>query len=227
MFQKVYKFNDQMIVYFKEVKLEDDDVLSELINEIDDCDTAAASSSFSQPFIKPQLATSYNTLTEKQAAKDYMKSFARPKLKISTLKNKENTPVNIIPKVSLITNEIKCTENEVHEDIAMDVEEKNCEDIAKLCNEDNTVDGQKELINTEISDMFDDDFDMTQIEDIETENSSSNNQTESEMITEEQLLIGWETMQENVSNIEQKQVQVDVTQPPLVNAENGEKVGVT
>lgn len=152
-----------------------------------------------------------------------MKSFARPKLKVSPVKNKENTPLNVIKKEAQTPNEIIQTASKLHQDVAMDIEEVNCENNTKPYNENNVTDNQKEL-STEISDIFDDDFDITQVENIETTSSLPNNDTESKMITEEQLLNGWETMQERSSNIEEKQVQVDVTQPPLVTTESGEKV---
>lgn len=206
--------------------MEDDDILSELINEIDDTGAASTSSSINRPSIKPQLASSFNVLADKQAAKNYMKSFSRPKLQVATSKNKENTPINI-KEESQVTHESIHIENQPNEDIEMDIKKDNFLDNTKLYNDNHTIDKQEELMSTEISDVFDDDFDMTQVEDIEMETSLPNqNESNSKVITEEQLLNGWETMQENVSNVEGRQVQVDVTQPPLVDTGSGEKVSI-
>lgn len=77
-------------------------------------------------------------------------------------------------------------------------------------------------------DMLDDDFDMTGIEEFdscaETETGLEN--AKSEVVTEEQLLEGWSTMQAGTSNESNIDVKVDISQLPTVTNDEGKKVRI-
>lgn len=168
--------------------MDDDDVLSELMNEIDETGDAPSGNS-----------TASSVLSEKQANREYMRTFSIPKRPslppVSALTNKENRtqkPINKSPPV--LEEEKQPEEINIPEDTAMDCSEPQ-------------------------DSVFDDDFDVTQIEEFEAP-------AEGDKVTEEQLLQGWETMQQGVENVSQSCVVVNTGELPVVQNEDGQQVAV-
>lgn len=178
------------------MKIEDDDILSELINEIDNNESSATAN----------RTTSASVLSEKQLSREYMKSFSvpkRPQLPKS-LTTKENTISNVeqLIKPTQKLREVK--------DVAL--EEGNEGVVEKTQREEEIRD---EVPATCSESVFDDDLDMTQVEEFEPVR---------EAIAEEDLLKGWETMQKGIENQVQTSVVVDSKNLPVTENEEGKKV---
>lgn len=187
--------------------MDDDDVLSELINEIDeDEDSGPVMVNKQRNSTASTSAASF--LKEKQATRDYMKTFSLPKRpsipattnKISATANKENKLDNTQrPVVEKICKSPPCSEPEETK-----LSECTIEESADYSQQDS---------------VFDDDFDMTQIEEFEVEETRVK-----DAVTEEQLLNGWETMQQGVENATQNTVIINAEELPTVENEDGNQV---
>lgn len=189
-----YVYNLNKIVFFvlQDVKLDDDDVLSELINEIDENEDSVSMQS-NATF----AASSSSVLTEKQATREYMKTFSVPK----------RPP---LPTVSILTNKENYQQKTMKEKIHKSpprIEQEIIEETIEEVQQDS---------------VFDDDFDMTQVEEVEVKE----NKTES-VVTEEKLLNGWETMQQDVENVAQISVVVNTGELPIIENEDGKHVCFT
>lgn len=176
----------------QDVKLDDDDVLSELINEIDESGPVIAN--------KPAVAsTSSSVISEKQATREYMRTFSLPKRSTPNVANKENKTSN--------------SQNVVEKTVTPPPVEKPEPEIVEEPNEC-TVD--ESVDNLQQDSVFDDDFDMTQVEEFDEETK--------EVLKEEQPLNGWESMQQGIENSTQKTVIVNSAELPVVQNEEGKKV---
>lgn len=171
--------------------MDDDDVLSELINEIDENEESG--SEFGNKQKVSITSTHTSVISEKQATREYVKTFYLPKgPSVASIINKENE-------------EQKSEENDVSE-LSSNTEVQEEEQETSRCN---TVDDS----------VFDDDFDVTLVEDFEVNKTPV--QTD---VTEEQLLNGWETMQQGVENTTQKTVIVNAEELPVIENEEGKEV---
>lgn len=157
--------------------------------------------------------------SEAQSAKDYMKSFSVPKpmkVKIRTSLVRPDTP----KQTSL--------RKEIVEDI-VSPEEVNgssaeCDITENQCVIEQNNDEHEQLDNNEFNDIsFDDDFDVDNIKE-DAEPSEASKTKEQNHITEENLVSGWETMQEGVENMKQEEDTVDISELPLVTNSSGDKV---
>lgn len=201
----------------QEVKLEDDDVLSELINEIDNSDSLPITPALNQPLIKPQLATSFNVLAEKQAAKNYMKSFTTPKPKVFTATNKENHSQNVPHKEAPSTPENKDITN-----TEIDIDDQKTQEESEMLAELNFENDRE--TDLEATDMFDDDFDIAEIDDVELEQKTFFEDEDFPIMINGEFLPEIKPMQEKVTNVAEKQIQLDAMQSLLTVNGKGEKV---
>lgn len=203
--------------------MDDDDILSELINEIDESDKPSTSTSHNNLIKKPGLAESNSVLQEKHAAKDYMKSFTLPKPKInrSSIANKENTLKIITEKTEkILVHELK--EDEQKSNGESHEEESKLLETLDVDQNDTADDGDF------TNDMFDDDFDMSQLDETPTQNNeSASNLEEKEKVKEDfpsSVWFDWEAPQNDSLPALQSSVEYDTKELPLVENDSGNKV---
>lgn len=204
--------------------MDDDDILSELINEIDESDKPSTSTSQNNLVKKPRLAESNSVLQEKHAAKDYMKSFTLPKPKInrSSISNKENTP-----KIVNENNEMKTIVNDPKEDEQKSNGECHTVELT-LPEASEDVDKNDAADDGNVTnDMFDDDFDMSQFDDTATQTNESTKKVEEEKVMEDcpaSVWFDWEAPQNDSPPALQNNVEYDTKELPLVENDSGNKV---
>lgn len=157
-----------------------------MINEIDENEGTSGYSTLTQQ--KSAIAASTSVLSEKQASREYMKTFSVPKRPL-------------LPKVFIPTNK----EHQINHSLIPT--EEICKSPPQNTQED--VEQQQDSV-------FDDEFDMTQVEEFEVREMDS--------VTEEELLNGWETMQKDVENITERTVVINSGELPLVDNEDGTQV---
>lgn len=185
--------------------MDDDDVLSELINEIDENEDSGPLLPNKQ---KSAIAsTSSSVISEKQATRDYMKTFSLPK------RPPLPTAASVANKENKISNSQKPIEKD-HNSPPASVIEEPAEDFDDFAVEE-SVD-----VETQQDSVFDDDFDMTQVEEFEFEEKPA----KINVLTEEQLLDGWDTMQQGVENATQNTVIVNAEELPVIENEEGKQV---
>ncbi|KAF5303013.1 hypothetical protein FQR65_LT08342 [Abscondita terminalis] len=182
----------------EEVKLGEDDILSDLLSEISE-----SSGNSPSVIIKPKPITNFSLSTDKKAVKDYMKSFS-----------------------SKTTNTKEKVLKELHSNFTerMEVEEAVVEEPATEVVQSPPTSQETESLKIEdIQTQFeDDDFEIgdflsQEAKVVEPPKLEAN-------ITEEQLLKGWETMQEGTSNTTQADINLDRSQIPSVKNSEGKQV---
>lgn len=156
-----------------------------MINEIDENEDSGGCSTIIQQ--KPAASTS--ALSEKQASREYMKTFSVPRRPL-------------LPKVPIQKNLIN-TSQKVSGEIGKSPQETN-----------------ESVVQQQQDSVFDDDFDMTQVEEFEIKETIETGSA----VTEEELLNGWETMQQGVENVTETTVVINTGELPLVENEDGVKV---
>ncbi|KAK5645778.1 hypothetical protein RI129_004242 [Pyrocoelia pectoralis] len=178
-----------------EVKLGEDDVLSDLLLEIDD---NAPGKSKSENVIKPKPTAKFSLSADKKAAKDYMKSFSLPTLK------PETTPkIPQAPKLEEIE--------------SMDI----VEDSQHETDPPKQLTKVESFTIEDIQSQFEDDFDVIDIQDTSQDITVVEQKSD---VTEEQLSSGWETLQEGTLNAPQTDIYVDYSQIPTVKNSEGHPV---
>ncbi|GJQ86017.1 hypothetical protein Trydic_g14961 [Trypoxylus dichotomus] len=242
--------------------IEDDDILSELIQEIDDGQGAGGV----QPKKYPK--TGSNLLdAEKEAARNYMKTFQMPKPKIRMTPKRINkldeNKKEIQARKGLdfdgsnieANGEGNAKLNEICDDANMKqisspksilkpfdsdktIEKKlifrtddiikpnipEVEDLNTTNANDSSANVEADIADCSQSMLFDDDFDMTHVEDIEQIQLESKENTPEE-ITEEQLLNGWKTFLEGSNNEEiPTDIKIDSSDLPVSHNDDGNKV---
>lgn len=220
----------------------EDDILSELISEIDDSDGKTNyTTPRSSAIIKPKPIPSFLLSADKKAARDYMKSFSAvtPTQKESKAKtpepaeeeNQENEDIVASPppakveKPSMkILREIQQKQLELNASKKRPIED----DVIAMTPDEKAPLSQKIEEFATQEDMLDDDFDMTGIEEFDSysETGVGLEDAKSEVITEEQLLEGWSTMQAATSNESNIDIKVDISQLPTVTNSEGKKVSL-
>ncbi|KAB0798439.1 hypothetical protein PPYR_09432 [Photinus pyralis] len=185
----------------EEVKLGDDNVLSDLLAEIDD---NTPGRSLSEKIIKPKSVAKFSLSADKKAAKDYLNSFSLPKLSKPKV-----TPI-LQPEV-----QPEGEENEIVE--SMDIVDDSQPEPPKPT-QLSKVDS---FTIEDIQSQFEDDFDVSEIQDVSQDITVVEPRTN---VTEEQLSTGWDTLQEGTSNIPQSDVHVDCSQIPTVKDSAGNPV---
>lgn len=144
-----------------------------------------------------------------------MQSFSMPKPKLTPIKSnkKRNLKGTIQVKQETSTN---FSDMEVDIEPLMEVNIENKENIQE------EVKLEKIEEKSQQTEIFDDDYDISQV-DFESpiKNEQSNCKDE---ITEEQLLKGWETMQETTTNNPQITEYIDASKLPFTTDEEGKKV---
>lgn len=234
----LYTSKYEEIILFQERNIDDDDVLSELIQEIDGTQSSGESQSNKYP------KTSNNLLdAEKEAARSYMKTFSIPKPTIKRTPIKINKAIENKKEVVKDLTEIEPQEPIQENDIKQIFKSEN---ILKSVNDDKLKEKKKPIFETDSiikasiveekqdesilanttdcteSMLLDDDFDMTHIEDIEL-NPSENKENICE-ITEEQLLSGWNTLLEGSNNEDiTANIKIDSSDIPLTLNNDGNK----
>ncbi|GLV41422.1 DNA polymerase alpha subunit 1 [Carabus blaptoides fortunei] len=192
------------------VNLDHDDILSDVLSGMDDNMSSKTVNKSEEVFIP----------SDEQTAKNYLRSFSAPK------------PMKVKIKTGIVRTETtKKTQvqKKVVEDIVQPEEFNSSNTIAECdITENVNATGQSnhvhEVDNNDLQDIsFDDDFDMDNIKEIpeQIEKSKSKEQNH---ITEENLVSGWETMQEGVENVTEETETVDISELPLVNNSSGDKV---
>lgn len=178
-----------------------------MINEIDENDESGPLLLNKQ---KSAIAsTSSSVISEKQATRDYMKTFSLPKRpplpQVASVANKENKISNSQKPIE------KVHKSPLHflEDLAEEFDDSIVEESVDV-----------EQRQQQQDSVFDDDFDMTQVEEFEFEEAPA----KSTVITEEELLNGWETMQQGVENAMQNTVIVNAEELPIIENEEGKQV---
>lgn len=203
--------------------------MSDLLTELDSTNGSTAFN-ISKPVVKPKPMASFNLSAEKRAAKDYIKRFSLPKLKPTPLPIKspeknsdDNEYLGKEPSKTLFKNfQNKIENNKLANESNIRVEaSKENEIIAadEVMEVENVEIVAKDQSNKEC--VFDDDLDMSGIMDILPNDMTDNKPIEN--ITEEQLLSGWETMQETSIN-DKLMFDLDTLQLPMVSNEDGSKV---
>ncbi|KAJ8955593.1 hypothetical protein NQ318_001423 [Aromia moschata] len=180
-----------------ETKVEDDAILSEILAEIDE----APSTSGINP--KP-MSNSYSIMSRKLAAKNYMKNFssAKPKLECS-----EKKPVKTV-----VLKEVqnKTLSDDDSYDIPQLEKEKSPEPQPENSNKTEEVSSQVSedvIIESDFTqECFEDDIDMTQIEEFESQNLPDTSVDETNITDDLQaeFMSEWE----NIAN-EDNEVEVD------------------
>lgn len=184
--------------------------------------------------ILPTPEKSKSVFSEKNAAREYMRSFSTPKVikpisKPIEIKTRIERPkVPSFKSVSEKSNENEPieTSKQTNTEIVLGKQEPVLGNDITVNSEDNciTSEYEKEHSNTVAndcleSDLLDDDFDMTIVEDYAEPESKK------EEITEEQLLNGWNTMLEGTNNeVIDTELSIDSSQLPMVVNEDGNKV---
>ena len=186
--------------------------------------------------ILPTPEKSKSVFNEKKAAREYIKSFSTPKVVKPVSKHVEIKTKIERPQVPSFKSVLeKSNKNEAIESLkqtnaetVLDEHEpvlKN--EITVQNNEDNRIttecEGRNKLHtvdnNCVESDLLDDDFDMTIVEDYAEPESKK------EEITEEQLLSGWNTMLEGTNNeVIDTESSIDSSHLPMIVNEDGDKV---
>lgn len=169
-----------------------------MINEIDENEESG-------PVLlnkQKSAVASTSVIREKQATREYMKTFSLPKRpplpSVASIVNKENK----------VSNSQKPVEEVYKSPPRIEVQEEELNE----CTVDESTDFQDSV--------FDDDFDMTLLENVEEKEES----LVKTAITEEQLLNGWETMQQGVENATQNTVIVNAEELPVVENDEGKQV---
>lgn len=147
-----------------------------------------------------------------------MKSFSMPKPNLTPIKlNKKKYKLKETTKIKQETHiNSSNVEVEIEQLLELNMEDK------ESFHEEIKPESEKIEESTQQSECFDDDYDMSQI-DFESPIKKEQNNFEEE-ITEEQLLKGWETMQEGTTNAAQIDVEIDSSKLPLTVNEEGKKV---
>lgn len=110
----------------KEEKLEDDDILSDIINEIDHPTTSTVTASGG---LKNKPKQRFSLIAEKKAANLYTKSFAKPKI-IKPLYKDETSPVKVVPVDETTNRDIDMEEMEDSESLNQ-LDSTDCSDTKK------------------------------------------------------------------------------------------------
>ncbi|KAI4466445.1 dna polymerase alpha catalytic subunit [Holotrichia oblita] len=220
----------------EERNIEDDDILSELIQEIGDTQPSSEGQSIKSAKTGKNLFDA-----EKEAARNYMKTFSMPKPRIKMTSIKINKPVENAKEV--VKNVAEIEEETINESGTKEIFKS--ENILKSINNDKITEKKKQIFETESiikadnlkendsiaaeisncteSMLLDDDFDMTNIEDFEL-NPTENKENICEEITEEQLLNGWNTLLEGSNNEDiATNIKIDSSDLPLTLNSDGNK----
>lgn len=203
-------------------------MLHEILDELDETPTSKA--------IKPKpIRNEYSLMSRKLAAKDYMKNFTPPAKKVVITKSSENLttakPPKILKEVHNNTDDVSCTivETDTKTDESQIVDKETQEGTVF------SVTQETDFVNTQLSenltiesftqdDCFNDDIDMTQIEEFESQpqDTSFTEENVTDALQTE-ILSEWE----NFSN-ENYQIEVeslDKSDIPLIEVE-GKKVSL-
>lgn len=234
-----------IILFLKETKIDEDEMLSEILGEINDTPSSS---------IKPKtIMSEYSSMSRKLAAKDYMKSFTPPKRKIAIKKSSVSYKMTNAPsenKAFVSKSVLREVQNNGDNNMMEDIE------IAETPSEDNLeieeFDSQRntqitnghvtETAESQMSDNltietdqtqdclngfegFDDDdnFDMSQIDEIESQQADTT--VDEEKITNElqaEFMSEWENLTNENTDMEIDHL--DKTDIPLSDVD-GKKVG--
>ncbi|KAJ8971883.1 hypothetical protein NQ314_000496 [Rhamnusium bicolor] len=191
----------------EETKIDDDAMLSEILGEIDETPSTS--------IIKPKpVAKAYSIMSRKLAAKDYMKNFSVPSNAV--LKEVQNNLTDEEEFEDPISQPIEniCTENILKNDL------KKNEELSTQMSEDHTI------IDDLTQVCFEDDFDMTQIEEFESQDVQSISTDETEITDELQteFMSEWETFV-NETNDQESDTLLDKTDIPLVEVDDKKELG--
>lgn len=214
------------------------------MEEIDD---SKPSTHRQTPVIKPKPIPSFSLSAQKIAARDYMKTFSasKPKPKPlpipnSAISNQENNEV--VDKPEAIPEKLKVVPEKPSMKILQEIQQKQLEFHSKKRDiqeddevipstleldrktNDNGVPLSQRIEEFATQDMLDDEFDMTAIEEFESQADAGEADKVENEVTEEQLLEGWSTMQAGTSNETQADIKVDLSQLPTVTDADGKKV---
>ncbi|CAH1175786.1 unnamed protein product [Phaedon cochleariae] len=215
----------------EEKKLEDDEMLSEILGEID--------STTSDSIVKPK-SQEYSILSKKLAAKDYMKSFSMPKSSFSLPRTPQNSrktqnTENVInsSNTSSSSREIKIpkeVQNSIPEKTTIEqILDSQVEDIIEETpTESNLIPSTQSLETENITieeystqELFDDELDMTQIEEFESQQLQDTTMDE-EKITDDlqaEFMSEWENFGNETSDMDVDKL-LDKTDIPLVEVDD-------
>nr|XP_023025122.1 DNA polymerase alpha catalytic subunit [Leptinotarsa decemlineata] len=199
----------------EETKLDDDEMLSEILGEIDE-----TSASIPKPKIKE-----YSVMSRKLAAKNYMKNLSVPNKNISITR-----PISDILKKEATGNILKEVQNKVIEnddlnEIAefpqVDIVEENSLRITE--EEEQPVELSENLTIEDdfTQECFEDDIDMTQIEEFESQQLPDISVDEEKISDELQaeFMSEWENFTNELDDIDMDKL-VDRSDIPLVEVDN-------
>ncbi|KAF2880378.1 hypothetical protein ILUMI_25794 [Ignelater luminosus] len=218
----------------EEVQLGDDNILSELISEIDEDNSMSNSVTFKRATIKPKPISNLTLSADKRAAKDYMKKFSVTKSEILSPKQKSFSLINGESKRSQ-SHKNSVLETFTEKDVpnernsvthAVDHQKEECNNVTKVKpnNKDTECSASQKIEEFQTQEqLFDDGFDLSQIEEFPSQEVPSTS-TAKDDITEEQLLSGWETMQEGTSNSVEVEINIDKLKIPTVINDQGKQV---
>lgn len=209
-------------------------MLSEILGELDE--TPALST------VKPKsIKNEFSLMSRKLAAKDYMKSFT-PQVKRTSLivSNKSKTPQKSQEILREVQNNMKDSLNDVNQknitknsesqdienatqETEIDIDETNSETIGEPENytqsEDLTI-----TENFTQDDCFNDDIDMTQIEEFESQECQDTSVTEENIadVLQTEFMSQWESLTNEITQVDVDSL-LDKTDIPLIDID-GKKV---
>ncbi|XP_018577548.1 DNA polymerase alpha catalytic subunit [Anoplophora glabripennis] len=196
----------------EDTKIDDDAMLSEILGELDE--TSSSHTVNSKP-----TTSSYSFTSRKLAAKSYMKNFSLPVKKpsrsvSSVLKEVENslTPQEDISESNIqLENNVTLTTPESTDSNNSNIKEPAPTQMSEDLN-----------IETDLTqDFFDDDFDMTQIEEFESQEVQNTTVDESQFTDELQseFMSEWEHFANEVNDLENNTL-LDKTDIPLLDVDD-------
>lgn len=210
----------------EEVKLDEDDILSELISEIDNSDSH---NSISKPPLKK--------VSEKEATRDYLKSFsvsnekppAKPLVKSPIRQKITSKPQSILKEIKLNLTHIAAIEKETkHSTIQNETLETSSHQIKEGENMEKE-DTQEQKDHDSDDEMYAN-IDVSGIEEFDKEFDEPENTKEATKeieidITEKQLIQGWENLQKAVEVDVPQDTAIDTSSLPTVLNKDNQKVG--
>ncbi|CAH0558363.1 unnamed protein product [Brassicogethes aeneus] len=195
----------------EEVKIDEDDMLSELLGEIDESTPSTST-------IKPKpMSQSFNLSSKKQAANDYMKTFSSfkpPSINTKITKTNKVESKFVLQEKLEANNTVTVLKEEI-------VSPKINKDTKKL-NETELTDITMEEFSM---DDFDDDMGVSEIDEIKQENVTITEEIneESLLMNQQEFMNEWVTSQETATNLIEEKVDLSTADIPLIDVD-GQKV---
>ncbi|KAJ8920671.1 hypothetical protein NQ315_004810 [Exocentrus adspersus] len=192
----------------EETKIDDDAMLSEILEELDEAAPSNSTCSKSS-------AASYSFTSRKLAAKSYMKNFSVP---VKKAPKPVNTILKEVQNSVIFKDDIDDDVSQIEDTLTPKTVIKSTETSAsETQNETQSQMSENLTIETDFTqDCFDDDFDMTQIEEFESQNSGTIiDETKFTDEVQSEFMSQWENFTNEINDSEADTL-LDTTDTPLV-----------